>query len=347
MENRKELILKEIVDKYIETGEPISSQMLLEEYNLSFSSATIRNDMHALEEEGYVKKPYTSGGRIPTRQGYKYFVDWLIELSQLTSEERKEIVSAYNFERQDAGRLLQMTVMLLANITDYASFVLGPDLDEARLENFTLVQLDSNHLMAIFVTEWGLVENRILRLKREIPSKELNQISPLLNEKLRGKKLKDMKKMETLNLEEGGWYDKLMRDSLLLIKQFLDEEPERRLFLEGTLNLIEQVNPQNKEQLDQLKAALGFIQDQKKVNRVLSECKEDEKNPVAMVGIESDEGRLDYSLVAKRLADCSSALGVIGPLRMDYSKSFSAVQYIGSRLTALLTVGNPNVESRG
>ncbi|MFW6049513.1 MAG: hypothetical protein ACOC88_04990, partial [Candidatus Bipolaricaulota bacterium] len=101
MKNRKELILKEIVDQYIETGKPVSSKILLDKYDLNFSSATVRNDMHELEEDGYLEKPYTSGGRIPTVEGYRYFVNWLLELSDLSSEEQRAIVEAYEFEQQD------------------------------------------------------------------------------------------------------------------------------------------------------------------------------------------------------------------------------------------------------
>ncbi|MBS3788774.1 hypothetical protein KGY77_09935, partial [Candidatus Bipolaricaulota bacterium] len=129
MKNRKELILKEIVDGYIETGEPVSSKMILEKYDLDYSSATVRNDMHELEEERYLKKPYTSGGRVPTIEGYRYFVSWLIELSELSGEEQRAIVEAYEFEQQNTERLLRNTATLLANITGYAGFVLGPDLE--------------------------------------------------------------------------------------------------------------------------------------------------------------------------------------------------------------------------
>lgn len=347
MENRKELILKEIVDQYIQSGEPVSSQMLLEKYDLSYSSATVRNDMHRLEEEGYIKKPYTSGGRIPTLQGYRYFVDWLIELSELTTEERQEIVNAYSYDRQDGKKLLRITVMMLANITGNASFVLAPKLEEAILENFTLVKFDSAHLMAIIVTEWGIVESTIISLEKEIAPREIDKISSLLNKKLKGKKLKDMRNIGEINLDATGWYDKMVRDSLVLFKQFIGDQPERDLMIEGTLNLLEKTNTRTEEDFNQLKRALAVIHDRTKILELLNDCPEQDRELNAIVGIDDKDDVLQYSLITKQLANCSGILGVLGPLQMDYSKTFSVVQYIGSRLNALLRVGRPQDSNQG
>lgn len=340
MENRKELILKEIVDQYISSGQPVSSKMLLEEYELSFSSATVRNDMHTLEEDGFINKPYTSGGRVPTVQGYRYFVDWLLELSDLTNEERKEVVEAYNFKRQDAERLLRITVKLLANITGQLGFVLAPDLEEATLESFNIVRLDPFHLMAVFVTELGLVDHRIIRLDNKIPQEELSQLTELLNQKLQGRKLKELQGLEQLELDEEGWYDKTMRDSIMVIRQFVEERINRRLYSEGTMNLIGNLSSEQPGQLSELNEALQYIQDQETILSAMKDCDDSRHDISAVVGIETDSDTLNYSLIINRLANCSSAVGILGPLRMDYSKSFSAIHYIGSRLESLLTVGN-------
>ncbi len=207
MKNRKELILKEIVDGYIDTGEPVSSRLILDEYDLDYSSATVRNDMHELEEEGYLKKPYTSGGRVPTIEGYRYFVSWLIELSGLSGEEQRAIVEAYEFEQQNTERLLGNTASLLASITGYAGFVLGPDLAERNVKYFTMTQLDKRHLMAILVTDIGLVENRVIKSERDITEEELDQIVSLLSDRLEGMQLKELKELRDLNLNEEGYSD--------------------------------------------------------------------------------------------------------------------------------------------
>ncbi|MFP3953177.1 MAG: heat-inducible transcriptional repressor HrcA [Candidatus Acetothermia bacterium] len=340
MKNRKELILKEIVDQYIETGKPVSSKILLDKYDLNFSSATVRNDMHELEEDGYLEKPYTSGGRIPTVEGYRYFVNWLLELSDLSSEEQRAIVEAYEFEQQDTGRLLRNTASLLANITGYTGFVLGPNLEERRVKFFTLTRLDRRHLLAILVTDIGLVENRIIRADRDVDSGQLEQIVPLLSDRLQGKKIGDLMELKNVELNEEGWYDKLTRDSFLFIKKFMEERNYRRFYIEGTLNLISDEENPDQDTRD-LKKALTRL-DGKRLARMAEKCDKEKNNINAVVGLDDASSFLPYSLVVKHLANCSSSLGILGPIDMDYSKSFSTVQYIGSRLDSLLTAGKKN-----
>ncbi len=340
MKNRKELILKEIVDGYIDTGEPISSKMILEEYDLDYSSATVRNDMHELEDEGYLKKPYTSGGRVPTVEGYRYFVSWLLELSELSGEEQRAIVEAYDFEQQNTERLLRNTATLLANITGYAGFVLGPDLEERRVKYFTLTQLDRTHLMAILVTDIGLVENRVIESDREITRGELEQLNPMLSQRLEGIKLKKLKEMQNIDLNEEGWYDKLTRDSFLLIRNFLRERSERRLYLEGPLNIIGD-GLKEKQDPEKLKKVFDYLNEEN-LEEITESCRENENQITAIVGLKDDSELLPYSMIIKRLANCSSTIGITGPINMNYSKSFSTVQYIGSRLDSLLTAGKKN-----
>ncbi|MFW6071255.1 MAG: heat-inducible transcriptional repressor HrcA [Candidatus Bipolaricaulota bacterium] len=337
MKNRKELILKEIVDGYIATGEPVSSRLILDEYDLDYSSATVRNDMHELEEEGYLKKPYTSGGRVPTIEGYRYFVSWLLELSELSGEEQQAIVEAYEFEQQNTERLLRNTATLLANITGYTGFVLGPDLEERKVRYFTMTRLDRTHLMAILVTDIGLVENRVIESEREITEGELEKIVPLLSDKLEGMRLKELKDLRDLNLDEEGWYDKLTRDSFMLIRNFLKERTQRRLFLEGTLNIIGNDSEKNQDP-DKLKRVFNYLQEEE-LAKITEACKKEDNQINALVGIKGRSDVLPYSLIVKRLANCSSSLGILGPVNMDYSKSFSTVQYMGSRLDTLLTAG--------
>lgn len=340
MKNRKELILKEIVDGYIDTGEPVSSRLILDEYDLDYSSATVRNDMHELEEEGYLKKPYTSGGRVPTIEGYRYFVSWLLELSELSGEEQRAIVEAYEFEQQNTERLLRNTASLLANITGYAGFVLGPDLEDRSVKYFTMTQLDRRHLMAILVTDIGLVENRVIESERDITEEELDQIVSLLSDRLEGMQLKELKELRDLNLNEEGWYDKLTRDSFMLIRNFLKERTERRLYLEGSLNIIGN-DSEGTQDNDKLKRVFEYLSEDK-LAKITETCKDKDNQINALVGINDHSNLLPYSLIVKRLANCSSSLGVLGPVNMDYSKSFSTVQYIGSRLDTLLTGGNKN-----
>ena len=340
MKNRKELILKEIVDQYIQTGEPIASKALLEEYDLDFSSATIRNEMNTLEKEEYIKKPYTSGGRIPTIKGYRYFVNWLIELAELRKEEKQEIINSYKFERQDANQLIKITASLLSNITGYLGFVLSPNLEEARLENVNLVSLDNDNVMAILVTEWGLLEGKTIKLEKAISAGELEEINIKLNQRLKGKKMMELRSLENLDLDQSGWYDKTIRDSLYLVKKVLAPSPRRRLHVEGILNLLERISPEESNDLVQLRKALRFLQEKKDLEDFTGDCVKEDAKINAMIGIGDSQEAMDYSIITKKLPECQMALGVLGPVRMDYSKTLSIVNYIGNRVGTLLSLGN-------
>ncbi len=339
MKNRKELILKEIVDQYIRTGEPIASRSLLEAYDLDLSSATVRNEMNTLEQEGFLKKPYTSGGRIPTVKGYRYFVNWLIELSELKEEEKQQIINSYKFERQDTNQLLHITVSLLSNITGYVGFLLTPDLDEAKLENITLVRLDDENVMSVLVTDWGLLEGKTIKLERDITDEELKKIGKKLNEKLKGNKMVDLRGLEELNLDQSGWYDKTIRDSLYLVKKVLAPSPRRRLHLEGILNLLERIDPEDGDDLLQFKKALRFLQDKNELDDFAGDCVKEDARISATVGIEDSSEIMDYSIITKTLPNRHMVLGILGPLRMNYGKNLSIVNYIGNRLGTLMSVG--------
>jgi heat-inducible transcriptional repressor len=155
MDARKRLILKEIVDHYIRTGKAVSSQTILEKYGLSVSSATIRNEMKYLEKHGYITKSWSSSGRIPTAKGYRFFVDWLLELSELARKEQHAILEAYAFQRQRLDELLQQTAFLLASLTGHLGFVLAPRLDQTALEFIAFVKLPPDHALAVLVSDLG------------------------------------------------------------------------------------------------------------------------------------------------------------------------------------------------
>jgi heat-inducible transcriptional repressor len=190
MDARKRLILKEIVDHYIRTGKAVSSQTILEKYGLSVSSATIRNEMKYLEKHGYITKSWSSSGRIPTAKGYRFFVDWLLELSELARKEQHAILEAYAFQRQRLDELLQQTAFLLASLTGHLGFVLAPRLDQTALEFIAFVKLPPDHALAVLVSDLGIVESRII--PTALPEEQLERIGQFLNRALRGRRLGEL-----------------------------------------------------------------------------------------------------------------------------------------------------------
>ena len=156
-------MLKSIVDHVIKTGRPISSQTLLEGYTLDVSSATIRNDMKYLEEHGLITKEYSSAGRMPTEAGYRFFVDWLLELSEVSRNDKHALIESYSFRRPELESILRQTAFVLSNMSNYAGFVLSPRLEETQLESILFVKLDHENVLVLIVSELDIIEYRVIR----------------------------------------------------------------------------------------------------------------------------------------------------------------------------------------
>ncbi|MCR4404967.1 MAG: heat-inducible transcriptional repressor HrcA [Candidatus Acetothermia bacterium] len=333
MDQRKRLVLKQIVSRYIKSGEPVSSRTLLEEYGLGVSSATIRNDMRYLEEQGYIAKPYCSAGRVPTEKGYRFFVDWLLDLSDLAKEARLHdqhaLIEYYRFPRQELERLLRKTAFLLANVTGLVGFVLSPRLEETELEQITLTPLGPRQLLVVLVSNLGLVESQVL--EAQFTPAELAEISALLNERLRGKPLKEIRQF--FELEEEGWIEPALRNSLAILGEVLARESRQRLYIEGILSLLESVL-EGRDQGDRL-GVIKLLSDERRFAQFLSEVAREGEVRV-LIGRENPLPELQgWSVITMGYG--YGVLGGLGPLRMDYSKAFSTTLYVGNRLRAILS----------
>ena len=334
MDQRKRLILKQIVDLYIKTGEPVSSQTLLEEYGLPVSSATVRNEMHYLEEQGYIEKPYSSSGRIPTEKGYRFFVDWLLELSELGKQEQHAITEWYRFPRQEMERLLRNTAFLLANITGLVGFVLPPRLEETRLERITLARLGPEQLLVVLVSNLGLIESQVIT--GSFTPAELEEISSLLNERLGGKSLSEIahEVRRFFAEEEGSWIEPVLKNSFEILGEVIAQESRPRLYIEGLLNMMELIL-ERAEGGDRL-GVIRLLGDERRFAEFLHQV-DREGEITAFIGSENPLPELHQCSIVIMGYGYSGVLGVLGPIRMDYSKAFSATRYVGNRLQTILS----------
>lgn len=333
MDARKRLILKEIVDHYIRTGKAVSSQTILEKYGLSVSSATIRNDMKYLEKYGYIRKSWSSSGRIPTAKGYRFFVDWLLELSELARKHQHAILEAYAFQKQRLDELLQQTAFLLASLTGHLGFVLTPRIDQTELEFIALVKLPPDHALAVLVSDLGIVESRII--PTTLPEEQLEKIGDLLNRSLQGRRLGELAAELTESPLEG-WADRITQDAFALIQQLITPQLTRqRLITEGLAHLLQTVFTWE-EAIAEARKLLCVLEDESRFMQALGKTRPGELTTI--IGEENPVKELHpYSLVSLNYG-YDGVLGVLGPVRMDYSKVVSTTQYIGNRLRAILTV---------
>lgn len=335
MDNRKQVVLKAITDFYLKQGQPISSKTLLADYPLDVSSATIRNDMKALEEAGLITKAYSSAGRVPTEQGIRFFVDWLLELSELAHGDQNAVIESYRIQRQDVEQLLQQTALLLTSLSGYAGFVLSPRLEDSRLESIVFAKLDAENALAVIVSELGILEYRVIPSR--LPEDELRDIGTLLTDRLRGQRLGDVRAEAMRYAEDDDWQEPMVRNAFTLLREGLERRLERKLYIEGMIELLERMLGEG-QTFDEAHRTLSLLRDGRPLSDYLE--REVSEQIQARIGCENELSELHLSGLVFTRYGSSGTLGVVGPTRMDYSQAFSITSYLANRLEGILTLSH-------
>ncbi|UCF09680.1 MAG: heat-inducible transcription repressor HrcA [Candidatus Bipolaricaulota bacterium] len=335
---RQRLILKEIVDRFIRQREPVSSRMILEDYGLPVSSATVRNDMNDLEAHGFIEKPYASSGRIPTRLGYRFFVDWLLDLSRLSQQEPLEIVEAYDTPCLDVGETMRRTALLLGSLTDYAAFVVPPAFEEARLVQVTMAQLDARTVLLIIVSDIGVIEHGVVSFEDEVASEEIPKIVGLINKTLAGTPLASLRSMSLFDEGFEGWYEPAVRQAMLILQKVLSQDSRQPLFLEGLTNVVGHLEAvQGDRAMKRFLGLVHAVQDRRRFADAVRATRSGKEG----IGVSVSDFPLpnmeDFSVITMSYRPHGGVLGVVAPLWMDYSKALSTVSYVAHRLEAFLT----------
>ena len=195
---RSETILKMIVEYFIKTAEPVGSQTLIDEYDLPYSSATIRNEMSALEKMGYLEKPHTSAGRVPSSKGYEYYCEHLRDKS-VNDDLKYSLQNVLSSKIQSIEEVIKQSCEIISHMTNLVSVVSGPDEKQERLASIQLIPISDNTITAVFVTDKGYVENKTFILEENIKSDDLVKCVEILNSRLKGTPVPNLiEKMESL-----------------------------------------------------------------------------------------------------------------------------------------------------
>ena len=334
---RQRLILKEIVDRYIRLREPVSSRMILEDYGLEVSSATVRNDMNDLEALGYIEKPYSSSGRIPTSAGYRFFVDWLLDLSELGRPDRLEIIEAYETQQLDVEQTIRQTAFLLGNMTGCAGFVIPPRPEATCLERVVLFKVAPKLTFLMIVSDIGIVEHGYVPLDEDLSPEEISGITQLINKTLRGTNLAEVRSL-TLDEEPEGWYERPVRQAMLVLGSLLSDRLQRSVQFEGLLNLTESLQAVIPDRAMHYFTHLHqAAQDHTAFIDAMSTSRGGKHGLVACVGDFPLEGLEKFSVISCDFRPHHGVLGIVGPLWMDYGRALSTTSYLANRLESLLS----------
>ena len=331
--SRSDTILKYIVEYFIKNAQPVGSHTLIEQYNLPYSSATIRNEMYALEKLGYIEKTHSSSGRVPSAKGYKYYCEKLRDTA--VDEELKQSLQVVLDQRvKSVEEVIKRSCEILSHMTNLVSVVMGPDEEKEKLASVQLIQISDNTITAVFVTDKGYVENKTFILEEGISAKEIVQCMDLLNERLKDTPVNQLiDKMQALKpvlsdyvISHDVVYQALMETFL----RFASD----RLSLYGREELFN--NPEFKQDAEKLERVFKMLSDASLFKNVTSDSEG------ITVNIGDVDGNPDVSMVSAKFKvgnEGEQTLTLLGPTRMDYAKVLSALEYIVDELNKYFDKG--------
>jgi len=333
-EERRFDVLRAIVADYVSNQEPVGSKAIVERHNLGVSSATVRNDMATLEEEGYITQPHTSAGRVPTDKGYRLFVDRLSEIKPLSTAERRAITTFLD-SGTDLDDVLRRSVRLLAQLTRQVAVVQYPMLTNAKVRHLEVVPLTPARLMLVLITDNGRVDQRTVDLGDVVTEDDVARLRTVLNDAMSGRRLNDAaaRVAELPDKSPGELRDALIRITTVLVES-LAEHPEERLVLGGTANLTRNVA----DFPGSLRQVLEALEEQVVVLKLLAAA----RNPGAItvrIGEENeDEQMRSTSVVSIGYGQdmVLGGMGVVGPTRMDYPGTIAAVRAVANYVGQIL-----------
>jgi heat-inducible transcriptional repressor len=335
LDDRKLAVLRAIVRDYVATEEPVGSKALVERHELGVSSATIRNDMAALEEEGYITQPHTSAGRVPTDKGYRLFVDRLSTVKPLTAAERRAIQSFLD-GAVDLDDVVARTVRLLAQLTRQVAVVQYPSLTRSSVRHVELVGLTPSRVMVVLITNTGRIEQRIVDCPDAVGEDLLADLRNRLNGGIAGRALHDVPTV-LADLPEA--FAQEVRPTVVgvvsVLLETLVERSEERILLGGTANLTRFGHDFPLT----IRPVLEALEEQVVLMRLLGETT-DPATVTVRIGHENPhEGLSSTSVVSVGYGGGDEAyakLGVLGPTRMDYPGTMGAVRAVARYVGQIL-----------
>ena len=335
LDDRKLEVLRAIVEDFVLTNEPVGSKALAERHHLGVSPATVRNDMAALEDEGYITHPHTSAGRIPTDRGYRLFVDRLSSVKPLSPAERRAIESFLE-GAVDLDDVVRRSVRLLAQLTRQVAVVQYPSLSRSSVRHLEIVHLAPNRLLLVLITDTGRVEQRVLELPVTLSDQDVADLRTAFSTRLHGARLVDAPAaLSDLPDAAPEGIRPVLTSVMSVVLETLVDKPEERIALAGTANLTLSALdfPQT------LRPVLEALEEQVVLLKLLGEAHDPTCVHVRIGEENAVEGLRSTSVVTVGYGPEGSAyagMGVVGPTRMDYAGNMAQVRAVARYVGDLL-----------
>ncbi|MCX7614444.1 MAG: heat-inducible transcriptional repressor HrcA [Clostridiales bacterium] len=337
LSERKKRILKAIVDDYIASAEPVGSKSITLRPELNFSSATIRNEMAELEEMGYLEKPYTSSGRIPSPMGYRLYVNELMSEYRLSMQEIMDVKKALTLRVQELDRLISEAGRLISDFTNHTTVATSPRSERILIRRIDIVPVDSYSFVIILVTSAGIVHNKLIRLSTAISEEDFESLGLALNHSFSGVVLSQISKNQ-LEALLPMFRDKnmLFSEIAIFLSEVIEEQKGQDVYLGGASRLL--IHPEYHD-VEKAHRLLDYISDRR--NMTSLKIPEEPESVNITIGPENGVEPLNNASVVYttyKLGDgIQGVIGIIGPTRMDYSKIAARLKYFSSNFNKLLS----------
>ncbi len=337
---RQKLILAAIVEDYVRYAEPVGSRTLSKHRGFQISPATIRNEMADLEELGYLDQPHTSAGRVPSQKGYRFYVDHLATSADIDPETVMSLRTLFQEQMVEIERVIQQTSTVLSQLTQYTTVVLGPKIHQEKIKHIQLIPLSGGTAVAILVTDTGHVENRQVHLSEDISSDAVVQMVNLLNSKLKGTPLANLRSHlyreianEMANTLE------YFEDAIAVLDELTtvtDQNPGK-VYIGGATNIL--VQPEFRD-VEKVKPLLEWLEHADWNTAEHAFPLHGGKLQVR-IGHENDvEPLQDCSVISASYSVAGvpvGNIGVIGPTRMNYGRVMQILDYVANALSKVIT----------
>jgi len=331
-------IFKAIVEEFIATAEPVGSKTLVEKYHLSYSTATIRNEMMELENMGLIEKTHTSSGRVPSTEGYRYYVEHLME-QRVDENLALTVQSVFENQSLNIEEVIKKSCDILSQMTNLTSMVLGPDAQQQRLEHIKLFPVDERNAVAVFITDTGHTENRMFKFEEEISLQDIQSCCDILNDRLKGTLIKEIvQKMEQI---EPILASSIKRHEILFrafVEAFIKFASEN-IYLSGQSKLL--YHPEFAD-IEKLKQMMSMLENSSMWRKIA-------ENEGSIMLKKSENSQLvwmnDMAVVSSKFRvtkDEEAQLMLVGPSRMDYDHVVSLMEYLTDVIENALHTGGKN-----
>ena len=334
--DRQLLVLQVIIDDFIRSAQPVGSRTLSKREEITFSSATIRNEMSDLEELGFIEKTHSSSGRVPSEKGYRYYVDHLLSPQRLSKKDKTEIKSIFTERIYELEKVVQKSAQILSELTNYTAIVLGPAVQENKVKSLQIIPISKDTAVAIIVTDTGHVENRTITFPESFNPSDIEKMVNILNERLVGVPLLELndkiyKEVAMLLRTHIRNYDSLLN----ALTGTFDLHATDLMYFSGKTNMLSQ--PEFND-IQKIRSLLTMIEEKQGFYDLLRSSK---SGINIRIGRENQNVAMENcSLITATYSIGNEHLGsiaILGPTRMEYARVISLLQLTSHDLTKVLT----------